>query len=242
MKDEHSIVSQVLAAQQDRQAADELIGQYLPFIKSEAAKTIGHFPGEGEDELSIAMLAFYEAAMAYRPGKGSFLKLAARAIRNRLIDYHRKERRHLGQTSLDAPGADQEDITLGQRIADPRWDEARDYDRAAARQEILHFTQQLADFGINLTEVAENCPKQDRTLAACLRALDYARREPRLLEQLVATRKLPLAQLCQGSGVDKKTLERHRKYVVAIMLAYTNGFEIIRGHLRRIKGKEGLSL
>ena len=53
------------------------------------------------------------------------------------------------------------------------------------------------------------------------------------------SRKLPIAQLAEGAGVDRKTLERHRKYLVAILLAYTNGYEIIRGHLRQINGKEG---
>ena len=33
---------------------------------------------------------------------------------------------------------------------------------------------------------------------------------------------------------DKKTMERHRKYLVALLLAFTNGFEIIRGHLRQM--------
>lgn len=54
------------------------------------------------------------------------------------------------------------------------------------------------------------------------------------MAQLTSTGKLPMAQLSAGSGVDRKTMERHRKYLVALLLAFTNGFEIIRGHLRRI--------
>ena len=60
-----------------------------------------------------------------------------------------------------------------------------------------------------------------------------------LLDQLVHTKKLPMAQLCAGAGVERKTLERHRKYLIASLLAYTNGFEIIRGHLRQIRQKGG---
>lgn len=47
------------------------------------------------------MFAFHEAAMAYQNGRGTFLKLAAAAIRNRLIDYQRMEQRHTGRISLD---------------------------------------------------------------------------------------------------------------------------------------------
>ena len=42
-----------------------------------------------------------------------------------------------------------------------------------------------------------------------------------------------------SSGTDRKTMERHRKYLVAILLAFTNGYEIIRGHLCQVGPKRG---
>ena len=51
--------------------------------------------------------------------------------------------------------------------------------------------------------------------------------------------KLPMAELASGAGVERKTLERHRKYLVAMLLAFTNGFELIRGHLGRLDGGRG---
>lgn len=238
MKEEHQIVSQVLEAQSNSQAADELIAQYLPFIRSETAKFLKRFPEDGQDELSIAMFAFYEAAMSYRSGKGSFLKLAATAIRNRLIDHYRREQRHTGTVSLDEQSSDDGDSSLADRIGDERNEIEELHDRTATQKEIQEFTEQLQEFGLSLPDVADNCPKQERTLTACMQVLDYARRNPDLLDQLVKTKKLPLSQLTEGAGVERKTLERHRKYIVAILLAYTNGFEIIRGHLSMIKRKE----
>lgn len=38
MNNEHKIVQQVYAAKEDVQAADRLIGTYLPFIKTENGK------------------------------------------------------------------------------------------------------------------------------------------------------------------------------------------------------------
>ena len=59
MNNEHKIVQQVYAAKEDVQAADRLIGTYLPFIKTETAKFLKRPPIEGhDDELSIAMIAF----------------------------------------------------------------------------------------------------------------------------------------------------------------------------------------
>lgn len=111
--------------------------------------------------------------------------------------------------------------------------------RAASREEIAEFTSQLAGFGVELADVAQNCPRQARTLEACGRALAFARNTPELLERLVQSKKLPIAALASGSGVDRKTLERHRRYLVALLLAFTNGYEIIRGHLCRIVGAAG---
>lgn len=47
-------------------------------------------------------------------------------------------------------------------------------------------------------------------------------------------KRIPIAALSAESGVERKTMERHRKYLVALLLAFTNGFEIIRGHLRQM--------
>ena len=71
---EHRIVFEVRAAQASPAAADALIGRYMPFIRSETYK-FTHAPIEAghEDELSIATLAFYEAALSYRQGRGAFL-------------------------------------------------------------------------------------------------------------------------------------------------------------------------
>ena len=48
-----------------------------------------------------------------------------------------------------------------------------------------------------------------------------------------------MTALVTASGVEKKTVERHRKYLVAVLLAFTNGYEIIRGHLFQLSSSEG---
>ncbi len=242
MKDSFDLEGQVLRAQASSRAADTLIGQYLPFIRSEAVKTAGYHPAEADDALSIAMFAFYEAIQSYRPNKGAFLKLASLAIRSRLIDYRRKQRRHQGSLSLDMPADHEDERTLGDQMPDSRADLQVQQDRIDAGNEIRHYACQLAEFDLDLSDISKNCPKQDRTLNACMKALAYAKEEPSLLVQMLQTKKLPIAQLAQGAQVEKKTLERHRKYMIAILLAYTNGFEIIRGHLKMLKRKGEIAL
>lgn len=239
MKEEHKISSDVRAAQQDMRLADELIHQYQPFIKSETAKFLKRPVTEGlDDEYGIAMFAFYEAMMSYRSGKGSFLKLAAISIRNRMIDFYRQEKRHMGIIHYEQEVDSWEKGTMLDNLKDDR-DEIGDLDnRLASQSEIEEYSRQLATFGISLSDVADNCPKQERTMRVCMSVLAYARENSSLLEELVRTKKLPMADLVEGSGAERKTLERHRQYIVAILLAYTNGYEIIRGHLYQLSAKE----
>ena len=235
MNEEHGIVEQVYTAKESVQAADQLIGDYLPFIRAETAKFLKRPPEEGrDDELSIAMIAFHEAIGGYAKHRGSFLKYAALLIRSRLTDYARKEQRHRQTVSLDAPSAGEESPSLGETLPEERDHPEESAHRQATRQEIEELSRQMESFGVSLSDVADNCPKQQRTLQACRKALAYARENSWLLEELVHGKKLPLAKLSDGSGVERKTLERHRKYLVALLLIYTNGYEIIRGHLAQV--------
>ena len=211
MNQEHEIVKRVAAARSNSEEADRLVRDYLPFIKAETAKFLHRPPVEGQDdELSIAMFAFYEAVLNYDKARGTVLAFASRGIRNRLIDHYRKESRHGKVISFDQPDSKDEDRTL------------------------------LDTLESGESNVEEGQIRMDRTLEACYQALACAKENPWLLERFLATRKLPIQDLTELSRVSRKTLERHRKYIAALFLAYTNGYEIIRGHLCQISvGKGG---
>lgn len=230
-----SLVSRVQAAKGNALAADALIRDYLPFIKAAASKALGRIITGSCDELSIAMLAFHEAVESYQRLRGAFLKYASVVIKHRLIDYYRREQRHAGQLLHKAAEGE------GEEAADP-WNNVPDSTDAyaesdlctATKQEIAELSAELAGFGLSLSDVADDCPQQERTLRRCQQALAYAREYPEVIAELKRTKKLPLTRLTEGSGVERKTLERHRKYLMALMLIYSNGYEIIRGHLKQV--------
>ena len=187
VRTEHDIAAQVQAAKTDPEAADGFIQQYMGFIRSETVKFIHTAPENGhEDELSIALLAFYEAILAYEKNRGAFLPYAARAIRNRLIDHYRVEKRRGNVISLHMPLDTEDDgAELLDTIPDTV-DHAEEYEvRAASQQEIQEFSEKLSGFGLTFSDVADNCPRQERTFAACRRVLDFARSRPELLKRLV---------------------------------------------------------
>ena len=238
MQREHQIIRAVYAAREDVQKADDLIRNYIPFIRSEASKCISRLCTEQDDEYSIAMIAFHEAILGYERGRGAFLSYASMLIRSRIIDFQRKEARHQGHISLYAQSGD-DDRTILDEVADERDHFEESANLEATKQEIEELSDVMADFGVSFSDVADNSPKQERTLEACASAIRYAAENKYLLDELLRTKKLPMAQLVTGSGAERKTLERHRKYILAMLLIQTNGYEIIRGHLRHVLNRKG---
>lgn len=230
-----AIADRVQAAKQDSLAADDLIRDYLPFIRSETAALCKKRPGQSiDDELSIAMLGFHEAIQGYNASKGPFLGFASRIMKHRLIDYFRQEKRHYGQISLSTPVTNDSETTLEEMLPDEvRHEEVYD-SRQATKQEIAELSNQLDRFGLSLSAIADNAPKQGRTKRQCLQALKYAKAHPLLIQETIRTGRLPLTALVDGAGVEKKTLERHRKYLMALLVIYSNGYEMIRGHLKQV--------
>ena len=235
MSDAVALVRRVQEAQGNSIAADKIIRDYLPFIKAEVSKTVHRMVAEGiDDEVAIAMVAFHEAIESYSNTKGAFLRYAGLLIKRRLIDYYRREKRHNIVGSLDIPIDDSSEITAVDIVAEKNNAYTEQEMRDATREEIEELSRQLAGFGVTLTDIADNCPKQFRTLAACREALQYVRENPVLLEEIKRTGRLPIALLAQGAAVERKTLERHRKYILALLVIYSNGYEIIRGHLKQV--------
>ena len=209
MREGHEIIDKVYAAKSDPDAADSLIRQYMGFIRSETAKFLHRPPEEGRDEeFSIAMLAFYESILGYEKGRGVFLSYAARGIRNRLIDHYRKEKRHANLSSLHEPVEDDAETLKIDRLEDSKNHIQDLHDRNAAREEIDEFEKKLLEFGLSFSDVADNCPRQSRTFAACQKVLAAARLEPELLQEMINSKKLPMTALAAASGSGEKDVRK----------------------------------
>ena len=225
------LLKRVQDAKEDIDVADELIRDYMPFIRSECAKFAQKELHYGkDDELSIGMLAFHEAIRSYSRLKGAFLKYAALLIKSRLIDFARKEKRHEGHISLDAP-IDEKGHLLSETLSDNINPQEEKMRVSATKEEILELSMTLAQFGVSLKDVVDNCPLQKRSYEKCLKAIAYAKDNEDLLNDLLNTKRLPIKELSKATKVSTKTLERHRRYLIAMLVIYTNGYEIIRNHL-----------
>lgn len=234
MNEEHSIIQRVYDAKDDMTAADSFISDYIPFIKAQVSKLMKRPVNiQQDDEYSVAMIAFHEAINGYSKTRGTFLSYASLLMRNRIIDFWRKNNRHNQVISINAPTSN-EDQTIEDSLTDDEDYEENLAIREATKEEIIELSTQLRAFDVSLTDIADNSPKQERTLAACKRVVAYAKEDAELMEDFLRTKRLPLKKLTDGSKVARKTIERHRKYIIGLLLIYTNGYEIIRGHLAEV--------
>ena len=55
---------------------------------------------------------------------------------------------------------------------------------------------------------------------------------------MIRKKALPMKELSKNSGVDRKTLERHRKYLIAVALILMEDLPHMAEYVGYIKGKE----
>lgn len=223
------IASAVLAAQQDRDKLNQLIVQYLPFIRNQLTGLHG-FPLEYDDMLSLAMLTFSGCVQQYTAEKGSFLAFCTVCIRNRLLDAARKQARY--QSKL-LPLVDDESARSARTAEDTlslaAYNAAQE--QAALAQEIEAFSQALKQFGVDFASLPRCCPRQKRSRLLCMRLARAIVDTPAFLQLFWATRRIAQKELSVQCTVSPKTIEKHRKYIVTLVLLITGDYPYIQAFL-----------
>ena len=227
------------AQQGDREARERLIAAYRPFIMRAAASVSGRFIRAGhDDEASVAMMAFNEAISSYRQQGGrSFFSFAEMVIRRRLIDHFRREasrRQEVPLSSLvpegeDGDAADNPLMQVEAREAHRQFEEALlDQER---REEIERLSQQLRALGIRFEDLVERTPRHRDARERALEVAKLLVSHPELCEQVLRRGSLPLKELEVLAGVSRKTLERQRKYIIALALILSGNYPHLREYL-----------
>jgi len=219
-----------LAQQGNHLAREELIRKFTPFILTVVSRLSGRFVRLGEDdEASIGLMAFNEAIDSYDPQKGiSFLTLAETVIRRRIIDYFRQEERYKQHFASQNTG-----------ISSTNEDHLWAWELMGRREEIIRYQEELASYGISFADLVQNCPRhQDarQRALACARAIANNLLLRRYLEE---KKELPLKVLTQELKISRKTLERHRKYIIALAIIIMGDYEYLKEYIRQAERGEG---
>lgn len=224
----------------DSMARERLIKDYTPFILKTTSKVSGRYVRMGEDdEVSIGLMAFNEAIDCFDTTRNhSFLGFAETVIKRRLIDYFRKET-NVAQKTIPLSSFEQ-DEDKGQEgnfyyiEAKQSIEAFQDRNAAAERkEEILLYTAKIKEFGISFQDLIEVSPKHED---ARIRAMEAARLiavDREMVEHLLRKKELPLKLLEQRANISRKTLERQRKYIIAVTLILVNDFEHLKEYISK---------
>lgn len=200
---------------------DKIISENETFILRCASKATGKFITKSDDEWSIALIAFNEAAQFYDETKGEFLPFAATVIKRRLIDNLRRESRHWDEISVDPYELRNQ---VDEKTGEP-----------SAKDEIEAANDLLKVYGFTFFDLAECSPKSTKTKQACAQVVKTLIRSEEFMSKLRSTRQLPMKELVMASGVNKKIVDRHRRYIIAAAEIISGEYPILAEYLNYIR-------
>ena len=230
-------LQQVTRARQDSRFLERFLEESQPFILQTAARHAGFPVTRSDDEFSVALLAFYEAVRTYDAQAGPFAAWARLVIGRRLTDHYRAARRFSAEVPLapqvfdGAVQTDSTDCAMQQAVVEKMTSAAP----SAAADEIEAANALFAQYGFCFYALGKCSPKADKTRRTCAAAVSSLLHTELLLRQLEHTHSLPIQALARQSGVNKKVIERHRKYIIAAALLLRGDFPALSGYLQSIR-------
>lgn len=212
----------------NRAAREKLVEEYKPFVLKTATRFCKRPLEWGrDDELSIGLIAFDSAIDTFEPAKQiPFLPYCRIVILNRLKDHVRRESKHQKHCVLDNECLSLESQTAWDNYVNHTIDDER-------REELERFEEILSDYAIGFEDLVEVSPKHRDYRLALFRVASQLSQTDSLMEYLVSKRQLPLGELERASGVNRKTLERGRKFIIAsaIILSKPDEFVYLRSYV-----------
>lgn len=219
----------------DLRLRNQFISDYQPYVAKVTSRFCKRYIDPArDDEFSIALGAFNEAINQYSSVMGrSFLGFAETVMRRRLIDYLRKEQRFKGQIPYSSFDQEDEEDNLLNPIEIHQAIEAYEKQKGLEerRNEIMDFSRCLSDFDIDFSELTEASPKHDDSRQMLFGIGRTLAQDAELMRTLLTKRQLPIKELLEQVQVSRKTLERNRKYLIAIALIYNGPYPYLRDYL-----------
>ncbi len=212
------------------QFKEQFINDYIPFIVKVVSKLSNRYIDiKSSDEFSIGLSAFNEAIDCYDKRKHrSFIRFAEQVIKRRMIDYIRVNKKN--QKIYPFTYFDVED-SYGFEHSYLKEDNAFRYENIETKQEIELFEQNLKSFGITLEELTLCSPKHKDSKLLSIEIAKMLCKEDKLFDKLYKKKKIPAEELMKVINVSKRTLERNRKFIIAVCLILKSNLTVLKGYV-----------
>ncbi|MFP4698094.1 MAG: RNA polymerase sigma-I factor [Eubacteriales bacterium] len=233
MNSKDNFVERIKKAKKDEVVLEELLIEYKPFIKKVLSKVVGHFVDESDDLFSIGLLAFKDALIGYDDKKGKFISYAELNIRSRSIDYLRKEKRIYDREIYEEYDDNE------QHYEEPSRQIKKSIDNYSIEQvneirklEIKEFAIELNKYDMTLEDLTKASPKQDKLRKLYISMAKYIMEHKMLKTELFNNKKLSIKELEEVFKVNRKKIERGRKYIIAISLIMDADYDMLKEYIK----------
>ncbi|HLR68604.1 RNA polymerase sigma-I factor [Virgibacillus alimentarius] len=215
------------------EAQNYLLKMYQPFIAkcvSEVCKR--YIDPEQDDEFSIGLSAFNDALLSFSAERGSsFFSFAKLVVKRRVIDYIRYIKKAPVAASLDET-YDVEQMENPLEVAAAKEAYIQEQDAWHRKEEIKDYKEKLATYKLSLLELTEVSPKHQDARESAVEVAKILFHDKALREYVRAKKRLPIKDLIQKVNVSKKTLERNRKFILAMFIVLNEDYVYLKDYLR----------
>ncbi|KEZ52655.1 RNA polymerase sigma factor SigI [Metabacillus indicus] len=220
----------------DKQLQNTLIDQYKPFVAKTVSSVCKRYIDEKDDEFSIGLIAFNEAIEKYSTEKGSsLLAFAELIIKRKVIDYIRKEARNAQTVNIDLQEHEEGEASQSKIEAELSVEEHQKLiEQEQRREEIVYFHKVLQEFGLSFSELMENSPKHMDARQNAIKVAQVLIEHDELKRILFAKKQLPVKQLESLVSVSRKTIERNRKYIIAMTIILSGDYVYLKDYIRGV--------
>ncbi|ANU12194.1 RNA polymerase sigma-I factor [Planococcus antarcticus DSM 14505] len=223
----------VLQAQSgDEQALNDLLFSYSPFMKKVASQVCKRFIDDHDDEYSVALSAFNEAVQKFdQIHNASFLTFAHMVIRRRVIDFIRKESRQAEFSHDFMPAIDPESHNC---VADHAASIAytiKEQDKKR-REEIYLYEEKLQEYGLSFGTLVKVSPVHQDARKTSIQIAQLVAETDEYKHYLMDKKKLPIKEIENLVKVSRKTIERNRKYIIAMALLQMSDLHFLKDYLK----------
>jgi len=216
----------------DKDLNEKFINDYKPFISHSVSKVLGRFinPDDSE-EFSIGLIAFNEAIKSYDEGSNrNFLSFADQVINRRVIDFLRKQSR----TKNEYP------FTYFENEENNHFEEKylvsqTRVDNVEVEEEIFAFKDELFKHGITLASLVQCAPKHKDSKQLCMSLARLIAENQSLYDKFKKTGNIPMTELMKVTDVYHGTVERNRKYIIAMIVIMKSKMEILQGYIKDVE-------
>lgn len=233
---ENSLEDTVYAIQNgDKIQENELLKSYKPFIAKTVSSVCKRYIDESDDEFSIGLIAFNDAIQKYSPDKGaSLLSFAEVIIRNRVIDFIRKQAKYQ-DTTIYFNNVNDEDTLQSNIEANLSYDDYLEKNEQANRQEeIVHFSNLLSEYHLSFRNLVKHSPKHADARKSAMQIAKLIAESDEMKNYLIEKKRLPIKFLEGKVDVSRKTIERNRKYIIAITLIFLNDYFYLKDYIKGV--------